>query len=147
MQAISVIEREATAPHGAPPIRRQPGGSRSPDAQGGAVDVDLMLFFYAVAEELSFTKAAQKLGIDQSWLSHKIRQFEASVGVKLFIRNTRNVELTRAGVVLLDPARRLAEVARQPRRCCRPRSAASCASVRCRSASPTVTARPCSMRS
>ena len=79
------------------------------------IDVDLMLFFHAVAEALSFTRAAKKLGIDQSWLSHKIRQFEDSIGSKLFVRNTRNVELTGAGRALLDPARRLAEVAEQAR--------------------------------
>jgi DNA-binding transcriptional LysR family regulator len=55
------------------------------------------------------------LGTDQSWLSHKIRQLEASLGVNLFIRSTRSVELTRAGLTLLEPARRLAEVAEQAR--------------------------------
>lgn len=78
-------------------------------------NVVLLLFFSAVAESLSFTKAARSLSIDQSWLSHKIRQFEASLGVNLFTRNTRNVELTKAGLALLEPARRLAEVVRQAR--------------------------------
>lgn len=87
----------------------------SREARSETVDVDLMLFFHAVAEELSFTRAAQRLGIDQSWLSHKIRDFEAKVGAQLFIRNTRNVELTGAGLALLEPTRRLAEAAERAR--------------------------------
>ena len=108
------VAREVRAPRRqkAPsPTRR--GGD--PDSSGGAlrgnVEVELILLFAAVAETLSFTKAAQRLEIDQSWLSHKIRQLEASLGLKLFVRNTRNVELTPAGHALLDPGRRLAEVA------------------------------------
>jgi DNA-binding transcriptional LysR family regulator len=78
-------------------------------------DLELLFFFHAVAETLSFTKAAKALSIDQSWLSHKIRQFEASLGLNLFIRNTRHVELTATGRALLDPVRRLANVASQAR--------------------------------
>ena len=85
-------------------------------ANGGReIEVELLLFFHAVAETLSFTKAAKALSIDQSWLSHKIRQFEASLGLNLFIRNTRHVELTPTGRALLDPVRRLANVVGQAR--------------------------------
>jgi DNA-binding transcriptional LysR family regulator len=84
-------------------------------ALSGNVEVELILLFSVVAETLSFTKAAQRLGIDQSWLSHKVRQLESSLGLKLFVRTTRNVELTAAGRALLDPAQRLAEVAAQAR--------------------------------
>jgi DNA-binding transcriptional LysR family regulator len=85
-------------------------------ANGGReIEVELLLFFHAVAETLSFTKAAKALSIDQSWLSHKIRQFEASLGITLFIRNTRHVELTPMGRALLDPVRRLANVVGQAR--------------------------------
>jgi DNA-binding transcriptional LysR family regulator len=85
-------------------------------ANGGReIDVELLLFFHAVAETLSFTKAAKALAIDQSWLSHKIRQFEASLGLNLFIRNTRHVELTPTGRALLDPVRRLANIVGQAR--------------------------------
>lgn len=73
------------------------------------IDVDLILFFHAVSQNLSFTRAAKQLGIDQSWLSHKIRQLEKIVGVKLFFRNTRSVELTAAGRTLCDSARQLTE--------------------------------------
>ena len=79
------------------------------------IDVEFLLFFHAVSESLSFTKAAKALSIDQSWLSHKIRQFEAMLGFNLFIRNTRHVELTAAGRALLDPVRRLANVVDQAR--------------------------------
>ncbi|MGH7056643.1 MAG: LysR family transcriptional regulator, partial [Acetobacteraceae bacterium] len=51
----------------------------------------------AVAHERSFTKAAAKLGISQSALSHTIRQLEARLGVRLLTRTTRSVSLTEAG--------------------------------------------------
>lgn len=96
--------------------------TRAKSSRGGAIstppaglDIELLLFFHSVAETLSFTKAAQKLGIDQSWLSHKIRQLEGALNLSLFIRNTRNVELTRAGLTLLEPTRKLAEFAEQAR--------------------------------
>lgn len=96
-------------------IRTQDAGPSSSSVpiianRDGEIDVELLLFFHAVAETLSFTKAAKALSIDQSWLSHKIRQFEASLGISLFIRNTRHVELTPTGRALLEPVRRLASV-------------------------------------
>lgn len=97
-----------------PITKHQPPATSMGPLRGG-VDVELLLLFAAVAETLSFTRAALRLEIDQSWLSHKIRQLETSLGMKLFVRNTRNVELTPAGLALLDPARRLAEVAGQAR--------------------------------
>ena len=86
------------------------GGHASPQ-----IGVEYLLFFHAVSENLSFTKAAKALSIDQSWLSHKIRQFEALLGFNLFIRNTRHVELTAAGRAFLDPVRRLATAVEQAR--------------------------------
>lgn len=79
------------------------------------IGVDLLLFFTAVAEDLSFTKAAGRLNIDQSWLSHKIRQLEAQLGCSLFNRSTRHVELTGAGLKLLAPARTLSRAAQEAR--------------------------------
>ncbi len=55
------------------------------------------LAFLAVARERSFTKAAAKLGVSQSALSHTIRQFETRLGVRLLTRTTRSVALTDAG--------------------------------------------------
>lgn len=77
--------------------------------------VEYLLFFRAVADNLSFTKAARELNIDQSWLSHKIRQFEEVLGITLFIRNTRHVELTQAGRALLEPVHRLSTVVDETR--------------------------------
>ena len=80
-----------------------------------AFSVEYLLFFRAVADNLSFTKAARELNIDQSWLSHKIRQFEEMLGITLFIRNTRHVELTAAGRVLLEPVQRLSTLVEETR--------------------------------
>lgn len=56
-----------------------------------------LLWFLAVAEERSFTKAAAKLGIAQSTLSHAVKQLEARMGLRLLTRTTRNVAPTEAG--------------------------------------------------
>lgn len=56
-----------------------------------------LLWFLAVARERSFTKAAAKLGIAQSTLSHTIKRLEADMGIRLLTRTTRSVALTEAG--------------------------------------------------
>ena len=53
--------------------------------------LDDLLAFVAVARERSFTKAAAKLGVSQSALSHTIRGLEARLGVRLLTRTTRSV--------------------------------------------------------
>ena len=63
--------------------------------------------FVAVAEERSFTRAAARLGLSQSALSHAMRRVEERVGVRLLTRTTRAVSLTEAGeklLVSLQPA-------------------------------------------
>jgi DNA-binding transcriptional LysR family regulator len=58
---------------------------------------DDLLAFLAVAREQSFTKAAAKLGVSQSALSHTMRELEARLGVRLLTRTTRRVAPTEAG--------------------------------------------------
>lgn len=75
------------------------------------IDLDLFICFAAVAEEMSFRKAADKLSKDQSWLSRRVRKLEEYLGVRLFERNTRHVELTADGRALLQQAREFAKLA------------------------------------
>ncbi|MDH6626596.1 DNA-binding transcriptional LysR family regulator [Streptomyces sp. LBL] len=78
------------------------------------MELDLRLIRYAVilADELHFGRAAQKLLIAQQTLSSQIAQLEARLGVVLFIRDSRHVELTPAGVFFVDRGRRLLAEAR-----------------------------------
>ena len=70
------------------------------------MDVELrhLRSFVAVAEELNFTRAAERLHLAQPALSAQIRQLEQRVGARLLERTTRRVELTPAGRALLDAA-------------------------------------------
>ena len=62
-------------------------------------------YFVAIAEEQSFTRAAERLWVAQPGLSTQMRRLEAELGVKLFERHTRGVDLTRAGELFLERAR------------------------------------------
>lgn len=64
-------------------------------------------YFVALAEELHFGRAAQRLSMSQPPLSLNIQQLEASVGALLFVRNSRGVRLTPAGEAFLPAARAL----------------------------------------
>lgn len=61
--------------------------------------------FLEVAEERSFTRAAAKLGISQSALSHSVRRLEAKLGLRLLTRTTRSVAPTEAGERLIETLR------------------------------------------
>ncbi|MER8532657.1 LysR family transcriptional regulator [Mesorhizobium sp. M1005] len=60
-------------------------------------DFNDLLWFLAVAEEKSFTRAAAKLGMTQSTLSHTIKRLETRMGIRLLMRTTRSVATTEAG--------------------------------------------------
>lgn len=70
-------------------------------------------YFVTVADELHFSKAAEKLHITQQALSFQIKQLEEELGFTLFNRTTRNVEITRAGQELLTEVNLMFEHLRQ----------------------------------
>src|SRR4051794_26833766 len=90
------------------------GLSHEEDSSMQRENVHDLLAFLAVAREQSFTKAAAKLGVSQSALSHTIRQLEERLGIRLLTRTTRSVSPTEAGERLLRTlAPRFEEIAEE----------------------------------
>ncbi|MCS7934123.1 LysR family transcriptional regulator [Pseudomonas aeruginosa] len=72
-------------------------------------------YFLAVAEELHFARAAERLHIEQSPLSRAIKELEEELGVMLFARTTRSTRLTRAGGLFLEHVPRVFSALQQAR--------------------------------
>jgi len=71
------------------------------------VELRHLRHFVAVAEELNFARAAERLHMEQSPLSHSIRKLETDLKVQLFQRTTRRTWLTRAGTRFYPEAKRI----------------------------------------
>jgi DNA-binding transcriptional LysR family regulator len=72
-----------------------------------SIDLKQLKYFLAVAEEKSFSRAAERLHISQPPLSQQIMKLESELGVRLFARTTRSFELTVAGKALMGEASEL----------------------------------------
>src|SRR5438067_6870332 len=80
------------------------------------LDLRLVRYFVAVADDLHFGRAADKLYISQPALSKQIRKLEEQIGAPLLVRDSRHVTLTRHGERFLDDARQLLVIAQRMQR-------------------------------
>src|ERR1700742_2964952 len=76
-------------------------------------------YFVAVAEELHFRRAAERLHVPQPAVSEQVRKLERELGVDLLERTPRKVTLTEAGVCMLEESRRVLALADRAQQCAR----------------------------
>ena len=76
------------------------------------MDLRQLNYFVAVAEELNFSRAAARVHISQPALSRQVMSLERELGVKMLVRSSHAVQLTAAGLELLDNAHQLLSLAR-----------------------------------
>lgn len=69
--------------------------------------------FLAVADYLNFAKAAEQMNISQPAVTHQIQSLENELGIKLFRRTTRQVELTTEGLVFLEDAKSISGISKR----------------------------------
>ena len=80
------------------------------------MDLQTLRYFYTIAQEKSFLRAAHKLGYAQSNLSVRIQQLEKEMGTKLFTRDRAGTSLTEKGMVLFQYAEKLLALADEAQR-------------------------------
>lgn len=77
------------------------------------MNIQQLEYFLAVAKFLNFTRAAEKYYISQTAITQQIKSLEEQLGVKLFNRTKRHVELTQAGIVFIEEAKNIINVMKE----------------------------------
>ena len=83
------------------------------ESEADTMDIEQLRSFLAVADELHFGRAAERLHVAQPPLSRTIKRLERELGTRLFDRNTRSVRLTSSGQALMDPAQEVLDALRR----------------------------------
>lgn len=90
--------------------------ARGQETHHSSLDLRVLRYFIAVAEEGNITWAAELLRITQSTLSRQLRALEESLGVTLFLRGAHEISLTDEGRLLLERARTMVALAEKTER-------------------------------